>query len=452
MLRTIGNAFAIPEIRRKLAFTAAMLALYRLGAFIPAPGIDVSALDAIQSNFANGNILGFLDLFSGGALSQLSLFALGIMPYITASIILQLLTVVVPSLEKLQKEGEVGQQKITQYTRYLTVALAFAQSLGYVFLFDSFGGSGQSVVGGALTFPKVMLIVTSLTAGCVLLMWLGELITQRGIGNGISLMIFASIVSGLPNGLQAWATNPDQVFVVMMPFIAIAVIVGIVYVQEGQRRIPVQYAKRQVGRKMTTGGSTYLPLRVNMAGVIPVIFAASIMAFPPTVGQLLNTPWALDFAAFFSPAELGLHRRRGGLHHPLHLLLYGGHLQPGRPGRQPEEVRRLHPRRQTRATYRRIPGSDPDQAHLRRSPLSRRGRSPADDPDLPDLRQLLLRRHLDPDRRRRSPRHGQAARGAVDDAQLRGFSQVGRRRPCVRLASQPRARMPPAAALVCIIA
>ncbi len=303
MIRTIGNSFAIPEIRTKLAFTAAMLALYRLGAFIPAPGVDATALDAIQENFAGGNILGFLNLFSGGALSQLSLFALGIMPYITASIILQLLTVVVPSLEKLQKEGEVGQQKITQYTRYLTVGLAFAQSLGYVFLFESFGGSGQSVVGGALTFPKLMLIVTSLTAGTTLLMWLGELITQRGIGNGISLMIFASIVSGLPQGIQAWWTNPDQVFVVMMPFMAIAVIVGIVYVQEGQRRIPVQYAKRQVGRKMTTGGSTYLSLRVNMAGVIPVIFAASIMAFPPTVGQLLNTPWALDFAAFFSPSS-----------------------------------------------------------------------------------------------------------------------------------------------------
>jgi preprotein translocase subunit SecY len=301
MLRTISNAFAVPEIRRKLAFTAAMLALYRLGAYIPAPGVDPAALEGIQDNFAGGNILGFLNLFSGGALSQLSLFALGIMPYITASIILQLLTVVVPALEKLQKEGEVGQQKITQYTRYLTVCLAFGQSLGYVFLFESFGGSGQSVVGGELTFPILMLIVISLTAGCTLLMWLGELITQRGIGNGISLMIFASIVSGLPSGMQAWWTNPDQVFVVMMPFIALAVIVGIVYVQEGQRRIPVQYAKRVVGRRMTTGGSTYLPLRVNMAGVIPVIFAASIMAFPPTVGQLLNTPIALDFAAFFAP-------------------------------------------------------------------------------------------------------------------------------------------------------
>jgi preprotein translocase subunit SecY len=301
VLRTIANAFSVADIRKKIAFTAAMLALYRLGAYIPAPGVDVQAVKEIQSNFGGSNILGFLNLFSGGSLSRLSLFALGIMPYITASIILQLLTVVVPSLEKLQKEGEIGQQKITQYTRYLTVGLAFGQSLGYVFLFRSFGAeSGTSVVGN-LTFTKTFLIVTCLTAGCTLLMWLGELITQRGIGNGISLMIFASIASGLPQGIQAWWTNPDQVFVVMMPFVALAVIVAIVFVQEGQRRIPVQYAKRVVGRRMTSGGSTYLPLRVNMAGVIPVIFAASIMAFPPTIGQLLNTPAALNFAAFFSP-------------------------------------------------------------------------------------------------------------------------------------------------------
>ncbi len=302
MLRILGNAFAIPEIRRKLAFTAAMLALYRLGSYIPVPGIEASALSDLQDNFAGSNILGFLNLFSGGSLSRLSLFALGIMPYITASIILQLLTVVVPSLEKLSKEGEVGQQKITQYTRYLTVLLASLQSLGYVFLFRSFGSSGESVVG-ELTGAKVILMVTCLTAGTVLVMWLGELITQHGVGNGISLMIFASIASGIPNGISAWWNNPDQVFVVMMPFVALAVIVGIVFIQEGQRRIPVQYAKRVVGRKMTTGGSSYLPLRVNMAGVIPVIFAASIMAFPPTVGQLLNTPAALDFAAFFSPGN-----------------------------------------------------------------------------------------------------------------------------------------------------
>jgi preprotein translocase subunit SecY len=302
MLKTILNAFSVADIRKKVLFTAAMLALYRLGAYIPAPGVDVNAIKEIQNNFGGSNILGFLNLFSGGSLSRLSLFALGIMPYITASIILQLLTVVVPSLERLQKEGEVGQQKITQYTRYLTVVLAFAQSLGYVFLFtsSSFSAGGASIIGER-TFPKVFLIVVTLTAGCTVLMWMGELITQRGIGNGISLLIFASIVSRIPSGIEKWWTNPDQVFVVMMPFIALAVIVAIVYVQEGQRRIPVQYAKRVVGRRMTAGGSTYLPLRVNMAGVIPVIFAASIMAFPPTIGQMINTPAALDFAAFFSP-------------------------------------------------------------------------------------------------------------------------------------------------------
>ncbi|MGZ5337849.1 MAG: preprotein translocase subunit SecY [Solirubrobacterales bacterium] len=278
-----------------------MLALYRLGAYIPSPGVDIDTVKNIESNFSGSNILGFLNLFSGGSLARLSLFSLGIMPYITASIILQLLTVVVPSLEKLQKEGEVGQQKITQYTRYLTVALAFGQSLGYVFLFRSFQDQAGTSVVGELTFAKTMLIVICLTAGCTLLMWMGELITQRGVGNGISLMIFASITAGLATGIQKWWTNPDQIFVVMMPFVALAVIVAIVFVQEGQRRIPVQYAKRVVGRRMTAGGSTYLPLRVNMAGVIPVIFAASIMAFPPTIGQLINTPAALDFAAFFGP-------------------------------------------------------------------------------------------------------------------------------------------------------
>jgi preprotein translocase subunit SecY len=303
MVQTILNAFTVDEIRKKLLFTAGILALYRLGAYIPSPGVDANAIKDGLNGIGGSNILGFLNLFSGGSLSRLSLFALGIMPYITASIILQLLTVVVPSLERLQKEGEVGQQKITQYTRYLTVALAFAQSLGYVFLFSSQSFGGQSVIGER-TFPKVFLIVITLTAGAAILMWMGELITQRGIGNGISLLIFASIVSRIPEGIQKWWTNPDQVFVVMMPFIAVGVIVAIVFVQEGQRRIPVQYAKRVVGRRMTAGGSTYLPLRVNMAGVIPVIFAASIMAFPPTIGQLLggsgNNFW-LDFAAFFSP-------------------------------------------------------------------------------------------------------------------------------------------------------
>src|ERR671914_761226 len=181
---------------------------------------------------------------------------------------LQLLTVVVPTLDKLRKEGEVGQQKITQYTRYLTVGLAFGQSIGYVFLFRTFS-SGQAEVVDNFTFGRVFVIVMTLTAGCVLLMWFGELITQRGIGNGISLMIFASIVAGLPDGVVSWWNNPEQVFVVIMPFLALAIIAAVVFMQEGQRRIPVQYAKRVVGRRMAGGGSTYLPLRVNMAGFIP---------------------------------------------------------------------------------------------------------------------------------------------------------------------------------------
>ena len=302
MLKTFVNAFRVHDIRKKLLFTGAMLALYRLGSYIPAPGIDIDAVEKVsQQNVQGNSVLGLLNTFSGGSLQRFAIFALGIMPYITASIILQLMTVVVPSLEKLRKEGEVGQQKITQYTRYLTVGLAAAQAIGYVFLFRSQGNSAGAPVFENFTPGGVILVVVCLTAGCVLLMWMGELITQRGIGNGISLMIFASIVSGLPNGIQKWWNSPDQIFVVMMPFIAIAAIVAIVFIQEGQRRIPIQYAKRVVGRRSAGGGSTYLPLRVNMAGVIPVIFAASIMAFPPTIGQLLNTPAALDFAAFFSP-------------------------------------------------------------------------------------------------------------------------------------------------------
>ncbi len=301
MLARILTSFKVADIRKKLAFTLALLALYRLGAHVPVPGVNVEAVRAVQDSFSGSSILGFLNLFSGGGLSRIALFALGIMPYITASIILQLLTVVVPSLEKLQKEGEVGQQKITQYTRYLTVGLAFGQSIGYVFLFRSFTASAGQPIIDNFTAARVFLIVISLTAGCILIMWMGELITQRGIGNGISLMIFASIVSGLPNGVQAWATSSDPVFKVMMPFIALGVIAAICFVQEGQRRIPIQYAKRVIGRRMTQGGQTYLPLRVNMAGVIPVIFAASIMAFPPTVGQLLNNDFGNGFAAFFSP-------------------------------------------------------------------------------------------------------------------------------------------------------
>jgi preprotein translocase subunit SecY len=301
MLSTILKAFTVADIRKKLAFTGFVLVIYRLGAHVPVPSVNAEAIDSIQSQFSGAGVLNLLNTLNGGGLSQFALFALGIMPYITASIILQLLTVVVPSLEKLSKEGEVGQQRITQYTRYLTVGLAFGQAIGYVFLFRSFTDSaGQELIDN-FNVGTVFVIVMCLTAGCVLVMWLGELITQRGIGNGISLMIFASIVSGLPQGLSAWWTNSDQVFVVMMPFVALACICAIVFVQEGQRRIPIQYAKRVIGRRMSGGGQTYLPLRVNMAGVIPVIFAASIMAFPPTIGQLLTSDVNNGFAQFFAP-------------------------------------------------------------------------------------------------------------------------------------------------------
>ncbi len=304
MIATILGGLRVAEIRKKILFTAGILALYRLGAHIPAPGISSSAVNAIQQNLGGNSILGLLNLFSGGGLGRIALFALGIMPYITASIILQLLQVVVPSLEKLSKEGEVGQARITQYTRYLTVGLAFAQSIGYVFLFRSFEKTAGQTLIPNFTLFKVFLIVISLTAGTVLLMWMGELITQRGIGNGISLLIFASIVSRIPSGISAWWGNPDQVFRVIMPFIAIGVVAAVVFVQEGQRRIPVQYAKRVVGRRMTQGGQTYLPLKVNMAGVIPVIFAASVMAIPPTIGQLIGqnrNGFGTDLYNFFAP-------------------------------------------------------------------------------------------------------------------------------------------------------
>jgi preprotein translocase subunit SecY len=305
VIGTIMSAFRVSEIRNKLLFTAAILALYRLGAYIPAPGVSASAINQIQKSSLGGSgIFQLLNLFSGGGLGRIALFALGIMPYITASIILQLLTVVVPSLEKLQKEGEVGQARITQYTRYLTVGLAFAQSIGYVFLFRSFESSSNVTLIPNFNVAKVFMIVVTLTAGTVLLMWMGELITQRGIGNGISLLIFASIVARIPSGINSWWTNPNQVFKVVMPFIALGVVAAVVFVQEGQRRIPIQYAKRVIGRRMSGGGQTYLPLRVNMAGVIPVIFAVSIMAIPPTVGQLVGqnrSGFGTNLANFFSP-------------------------------------------------------------------------------------------------------------------------------------------------------
>jgi preprotein translocase subunit SecY len=272
----LTNAWRVPELRKRVLFTAMILSVYRLGSWMPAPGVDTQA---IQSYFSSqgGTILSLLNLFSGSALSRFSIFALGIMPYVTASIILQLLTVVIPRLEQLQKEGEAGMAKINQYTRYLTVILAAAQSTGYAYLFKRQGALSANP-------GRLVLIIITLTAGCTLLMWLGELITKRGVGNGISLLIFASILATAPTGISAWVngTSLEKLF---FPLVAIGIVVAVVFIQEGQRRIPIQYAKRMVGRQMTAGGSTYMPLRVNMAGVIPVIFAAALLAFPPTIAQ-----------------------------------------------------------------------------------------------------------------------------------------------------------------------
>jgi preprotein translocase subunit SecY len=301
MSNLLVNSLRDAAIRRKLALTALLLFVYRLGSFLPLPGVNVVGARSAQSQLGGSNIFGLLNLFSGGGLSRISLFALGVAPYITASIIMQLLGAVMPSLVKLRKEGEVGEARLVQYVRYLTVALAAAQSLGYVFLLRSTQTPGATPVFERFDAPHVLLMVVSLTAGTVVLMWIGELITSRGIGNGISLLIMAGILASLPRGLVHWWTSPDAVFKTMMPFITVAVVASIVFIQSGERRIPIQYAKRVVGGRLGQRGRTFLPLRVNMAGVIPVIFAATLMAFPPTAAQYVHAGWAQGLSRFFNP-------------------------------------------------------------------------------------------------------------------------------------------------------
>jgi preprotein translocase subunit SecY len=294
MIESLRNIFSIPDLRKRVLFTFLLLAVYRLGAYIPSPGINPEAMAEFTKQAA-GTILGFLNLFSGGALGRMTIFALGIMPYISASIILQLLTVVWPYLEKLSKEGEMGRKKITQWTRYGTVVISVIQSLGISFFLEK-----TSAPGGLPLVPHPgwafrLLTVLTLTTGCAFVMWLGEQITERGVGNGISLIIFAGIVVGLPrailNTFEDLRTGAMSIITALI-FIVFAVIVvgAIVLMERAQRRIPVQYAKRVVGRRMYGGQSTYLPLRLNTGGVIPVIFAASILSFPQSIGQMVDNP------------------------------------------------------------------------------------------------------------------------------------------------------------------
>ena len=286
MLTGLKNAFSIKELRGKIIFTIAMLVLYRLGAHIPVPGIPFQGITGLFSNtdtsVASG-AMALLNLFSGGALAYVSVFSLGIMPYITSSIILQMLQAVVPSLHELAREGEVGQTKITQYSRYLTLALAILNSIGYLFLFKSFRISFTGADAPEIIFDIV--IVGTLVAGAMLIMWMGELITQRGIGNGMSLIIFANIMAGLPQSIYSSVENGSN-GIVMTAIICVVILIVIpliVYIERGQRRIPVQYAKRVVGRRMMGGQSTYLPIKVNTAGVIPIIFASALLYFPAQI-------------------------------------------------------------------------------------------------------------------------------------------------------------------------
>lgn len=311
MLGGFQNIGKIPELKKRIIFTLFMLAVYRLGCHIPTPGIDGGALAAYFSEM-QGTLFGLFDLFSGGALSQMSVMALGIMPYISASIILELLTVVVPHLEKLKKEGEQGRKKITQYTRYGTVILSMIQGFGI-----AVGLERMSSPGGAMIVPiggwgfRILAVIT-LTAGTAFLMWLGEQITERGIGNGISLIIFASIVARFPlavgNTWRLMSTGEiSPFFTALLVAMMIAVLGCIVFVERGQRRIPVQYAKRVIGRKMYGGQSTHLPLKVNTAGVIPPIFASSIMMFPTTIASFIggeNIPWLQGLVNVLSPGHI----------------------------------------------------------------------------------------------------------------------------------------------------
>jgi len=309
LLEGLGGVSKIPELQRRILFTLLLLAVYRIGVYIPTPGIDNVALLAYFEH-ARGSLFGLMDMFAGGAFSNFSIFALGIMPYISSSIILQLLTVAVPHLERLSKEGESGRRKITQYTRYGTVLLSLIQGFGIAYGLQQMAGpSGAPIVlQPGLAF--ILMTMITLTSGTAFIMWLGETITEKGIGNGISLIIFAGIVCRMPaaigNTYQLMTAGELGVLVILLITLMMVLVIGaIVFVEGGQRRIPVQYAKRIVGRKMYGGQSTHLPLKVNSAGVIPPIFASSVIMFPATIANFAQEGWIKNIAGYLIPGKLG---------------------------------------------------------------------------------------------------------------------------------------------------
>lgn len=305
LLTTIQNIFKIPELRSRIIFTLALLVVYRVGAHIPTPGINSEALKKFLLE-KGGAVVGFFDIFSGGALSQMAIFALGIMPYISASIILQLLTVVIPALGKIAKEGEAGRKQIIKYTRYGTVGIAAIQSLGIAIGLEGMSG-GEFVQNPGWSFRLITMI--TLTSGTVFLMWLGEQITERGIGNGISLIIFSGIVAGLPVAIARTyalikAGEVSIIFMLILLVVMLAIVGGIIYIERGQRRIPVQYARRVIGKKVFGGQTAHLPLKINTAGVIPPIFASSIIMFPATIAGFIAIPWVQTLSAQLSPGTI----------------------------------------------------------------------------------------------------------------------------------------------------
>jgi preprotein translocase subunit SecY len=293
VLKAFLNSFRVPDLRNKILFTLFIIVVYRFGNHVPVPVVDTRPL---QNSSSTGGFLDFINLFSGGGLTKFSVFALGIMPYITSSIIMQLLTVVIPKLQQWQDQGEAGVKKTNQWTRYVTVVLALLQSTGLVFLFHSQqNGLPDLFPVGTFTWQNTLLIVLTMTAGTALIMWLAELITQRGVGNGMSILIFVSVISRLPfEGSAILRAGGAGKFTVVL-LIGLGIIVAVVYMDQGQRRVPVQYAKRVVGRKQTMGGSTYLPLKVNQAGVIPIIFATSVLYFPVLMASVFHAQWFQDF-------------------------------------------------------------------------------------------------------------------------------------------------------------
>jgi preprotein translocase subunit SecY len=308
MIGGFQNIFKIPELKKRVLYTFALLMVYRIGCAVPTPGINGDALATFFER-ARGTLLGMFDMFSGGALERLSVFALGIMPYISASIILQLLTVVVPRLERLSKEGEAGRKKITQYTRYGTVVLSVIQGFGIAVGLERMSVPGADTVVAYPGWSFRLMTVITLTAGTAFIMWLGEQITERGIGNGISLIIFAGIVARMPNAVgntfRLMRTGEIGIFLVLILVVLMVVVVGvIIFVERGQRRIPVQYAKRVVGRKMYGGQSTHLPLKVNTSGVIPPIFASSIIMFPATIANFIDIPWVQSVSQAMTPGSI----------------------------------------------------------------------------------------------------------------------------------------------------